>query len=149
MNLVLVNYDFENQWVDFATDENGHISLGGGLETPVLHSLFSNQHAPSSEGKLDQPYGWWGDNFAENDGDEYGSHVWLVYRTGKLGAQTLRRLQIAVQKSLDWMKEDGLIKKYEVTVEQRNFDMAAVRVRLEAPEGDPYDKVWEVHKDAI
>jgi phage gp46-like protein len=149
MTQVLVRFDAETQTVDLVEDENGYISLGAGLETASLFSLGSNRRARPSDNKEDQPFGWWGDNFPEVEGDEFGSHMWIVRSLGKLTTANLRRAQLAGEAAFAWMLADGLAKTVSFTAVRHDPDVLGLEVRILRPDGEVYSDIWKVHEDGI
>jgi phage gp46-like protein len=149
MSFVLVCHDPETQTIDLALDSKGFVSLDGGLETPVLFSLFSNARARPSDGNFVEPFGYWGDDYSEFAGDLYGSHLWLVERFGRLSLENIRRCTVAGGVSLEWMKEDGLAQSVVVLCERADPDTMTIQVDISRPDGDTFSKVWKVHERGI
>ena len=150
MTQVLVCFDPETQTVDFAKDANGFISLEGGLETASLYSTLTNRRAPeSNEEVIDQPFGWWGDDFPEVDGDLWGCLLWLELGRSKLAIADLRRVQVAVENGHKWMLEDGLASTIVVTVERIDPDTINAVVNITEPDGTQWQKIWKVHRDNV
>ncbi len=148
MSQVLVCFDPETQTVDFATDANGFISLEGGLETASLYSTLTNKRAPPSNVEvIDQPYGWWGDDFPEVDGDQWGSWVWIELGRSKLITADIRKVQLAVEDGHKWMLEDGLAKTVVVTPTRVDPDAIDIKVNITEPDGTQWSKIWKVHRD--
>lgn len=150
MSQVLVCFDPETQTVDFAEDDNGFISLEGGLETASLFSTLTNRRAPASELEhVDQPFGWWGDDFPEVDGDLWGSLLWLFLGRAKLTTEDIRKVQVAVEQGHAWMKEDGLARTIEVTPTRVDPDTIQVAVNITEPDGNQWSAIWKVHRDNV
>jgi phage gp46-like protein len=146
MSFVLVEFDAETQTVDLAIDGNGFIALTSGLETPSLLSALSNRRA---DRPMDEPYGWWADEYAEVQGDRYGSHVWLRQSKGKLRSQNLRLTALAVEDSLMWMVSDGLASSVVVTSERVNPHIIRVQARIMRPNDNAFHDIWEIHESAV
>lgn len=90
-----------------------------GLETAVIHSLFTDARAlPNDE--LPDPKGdrrgWWGDNFPSVPGDRYGSRLWLLSREKQLDA-VLPRAKAYAQEALQWLIADGIARSVTVVAE--------------------------------
>ena len=69
--------------------EDGQLTQDEGLDSAILHSLFTDRRATLADlkplGRTDLR-GWWGDLTLVNDGDRYGSLLWLLERA-KLNAR--------------------------------------------------------------
>ncbi len=87
-----------------------------GLETAILHSLFTDARAPKGQ---ELPFGntgrrgWWGDLTLPNEGDQYGSLLWLLRRE-KQTPEVLRRAEEYCRQALAWLTEDGVATRLEV-----------------------------------
>jgi len=87
-----------------------------GLETAILHSLFSDKRAPAA---VALPFGntgrrgWWGDLTLPNEGDEYGSLLWVLRRE-KQTTETLLRAEDYCRQALAWLTQDGVATSLEV-----------------------------------
>ena len=150
MTQVLVCFDAETQTVDFAEDEDGFISLEGGLETSSLYSLLSNRRAPVSNIEVkDQPFGWWGDNYADQPGDEWGSLIWLALGRAKLTTEDIRRVQVFAEDGMKWMVIDSVAKSVTVVPERIDPDTIRLAVSVVQPDGETWNEVWEVHRKAV
>lgn len=96
---------------DLASDE--------GLETAVLLSIFTDARAnpddtlPSDDGDL---RGWLGDEFADVEGDRFGSRLWLLSRAARR-ADVLPLAEQYVTEALAWMVTDGVARSVEVVPE--------------------------------
>lgn len=135
------------QLVDAATDTRGFIALNSGLETPVLQSLFSDRRARPSDDVEDRR-GWWGDAHATLDGDQIGSHLWLLKRQPR-SPQNLRRAQVFSTECLAWMQRIGIAKSVTVTVEPHDDDITLYHVSIERPDGTTWSGVWDQHGNEV
>ena len=150
MSQVLVCFDPETQSVDFAEDDNGFISLEGGLETAVLYSLLSNARAPdSAEEFRNQPFGWWGDDFADVEGDRWGSLIWTVLGRAKLSTQDIRNTQVFAEDGMRWLVLDAAARSVEVVPERIDPDTIRLVISVNEPDGNTWNEVWEVHRNAV
>lgn len=86
--------------------ENGRFVTDDGLETPTIISLHTNRRADDSE-KLEDPGGWWGDEYASAAGREYGSRIWIE-SNGNATDEVAAAVAAAAEDALAWMVEDGL-----------------------------------------
>lgn len=98
-----------------ATPELG---VDDGLETAITLSLFTDRLADVSDDLPDdnRRRGWWGDSFAEVNGDLIGSRLWLLSREKQVPA-VLQRARDYARESLQWLIDDGIARKVEVDAE--------------------------------
>jgi phage gp46-like protein len=90
-----------------------------GLDTAVILSLFTDARAedddilPNDSG---DKRGAWIDTFSDNEGDKFGSRLWLLDRA-KLLPETVNKVIEYCTESLKWMVKDGIAKAVNVTAE--------------------------------
>jgi phage gp46-like protein len=88
-----------------------------GLYTAIALSLFTDRLAGEGDALPDTSArgrrGWWGDSYAEVEGDLIGSHLWLLSRE-KLQPQALRRAEEYCQAALQWLVDDGVARSVSV-----------------------------------
>lgn len=132
------------------TVTDGDLDLDGGLTTAVKISLFTDRQA-----RLDDPYenndrrGWWGDQTSSISGDQIGSRLWLLERA-KTTSETIRLAKGYIEEALQWMIDDGVAKKVEVTVERAGRpgnDRLYFKVTIRKSDGNDvtykFDDLWE------
>lgn len=95
MTDLLLTWNSDNGAADL-TYTAGDILTDGGLETAVLLSLFTG----SAEG-------WWGDEFAEDPGDTFGSTLYALDRSVST-PPTVRDAQQRAEAALAWLVADGV-----------------------------------------
>lgn len=98
--------------------QNGDLVREEGLETAVMISLYTDRRASESD-ILDDPNdkrGWWGD-LVPDTGDRIGSKLWQHDRD-KSTDQNIIKIKQAVKECLQWMIDDGVANKIEVTAEK-------------------------------
>ena len=108
--------------------EAGDLARETTLQTAVLLSLFTDRRATSDELARfggDDARGWWGNELAEVEGDEFGSKLWLLARE-KVVPETLNRAREYARQALAWMVEDGVAAS--VSVEAAWLDSLMARV---------------------
>lgn len=95
---------------DFSSAQ-GALATGLDLQTLVIASLFCDAPAQDGDPVPDgQPRsGWWADAFSE-DGDVWGSRLWLLKRA-KLTSETCRKAEAYAAEALRWMISDGVASK--------------------------------------
>lgn len=123
-----------------------------GLHTAILLSLFTDRRAedddrlPSEDGDR---RGWWADEFAEIEGDQIGSRLWLLDRSARR-ADVLREAEEFDREALAWMIEDRVTDKIDVaiTAEAIGGALALVHaITIYRPAQDPvtfrYAHAWD------
>lgn len=88
---------------------NDDLRPDDGLETSVAISVFTDRRITDDNLPIleTDKRGWWGDMFPEIPNDQIGSRLWLIERE-KNTTETLRRSEEFIEKSLQWMIEDGV-----------------------------------------
>lgn len=91
--------------------------------------------------------GWWADEFAEVEGDRFGSRLWLLDRsTGR--ADVVRRAEEIAREALQWMIDDHVAEGVDVAVELAG-SMLAIAVTVHRPAADPlaflFQHAWSAH----
>jgi phage gp46-like protein len=91
------------------------LQSGADLYTAVVISLFTDRLADVDDQILDgsgNPRGWACD---ESSGPLIGSRLWLLERA-KLPVDTLQRAQDYCQEALQWLLDDGVVSKVDISV---------------------------------
>lgn len=105
-----------------------------GLAQAVLISLFSWRKSADDDGiRAPDRQGWWGDSFAAVAGDRIGSRLWLLQRE-KVTAEVLRRAETYAKEALQWLIDDKVVRRAEVSAERYGTDGAALSVVLYRPD---------------
>lgn len=121
--------------------EQGDLALDEGLPTAVLVSLFSDGRAPAD---LALPVGetsrrgWWG----EDDGDRFGSLLWLLDRE-KITAATLARLGAYARQALAWMVEEGIAARVDATAIRTGLNEVCLQVQLHRGRARRWAALWD------
>lgn len=114
--------DIRTSFTDFAADwavDGASLAQDDGLETAIVISLFTDRRANDDDvlpSGGDDRRGWWGDTFAEVDGDRIGSRLWLLAREKQLPEVLVRAKQYA-EEALQWLIDDGIARAVYVTAE--------------------------------
>lgn len=110
-----------------------------GLETAVLVSLFTDRRADPEQIRAGEDAsdlrGWWGDYNPTVDGDQTGSHLWLLRRE-KQTAETLKRGRQYSERALAWMVEDRVAGRVQVTTEYVHSGTMGIDVAISRQGGD-------------
>jgi phage gp46-like protein len=122
------------------------------LATAVTVSLFTDRLVlpsdPLPPGSDDRK-GWWGDSFADKEGDLIGSKLWLLDRT-KSDDKLPLRAKGYILEALQWLIEDGLAGRIDAQVEFFRGDQSKMgatvtiwRVGELKPVNLQYDWAWQ------
>ena len=96
----------------------GDLSVDAGLDTALIISLFTDRRANADDILPDQNSdlrGWWGDSYADNEGDLIGSRLWELARERDLSSVYLRAKDY-IQEALQWLIDDGVVDQFDVAV---------------------------------
>lgn len=119
--------------------ENGGLALDDGLETALIVSLFTDRRA-SDDDVLPDPSGgkrgWWGDTYADIDGDQIGSRRWLLERERDL-PDTYKRMQIYLAEGCEWLTADGVAGRVDVAAERLRPGVMEYSVMVKRPDAAP------------
>lgn len=149
ISLIKLAWDNDTQSADAPLTENSFLDSASGFETAVTISLFSWARVDEADPKtVGQKWGWWGDTFAPNSGDNTGSKLWLL-RRAKVSADTMGKAKAYALEALQWMIDDGVAKSVAVEVERYDLTTIAMKVSITRREGGKWDGVWKVHLDGI
>ena len=143
--------DITLDWLDQALDValiGGDLATDDGLRTAVALSLLCDRLAEADDtipDGTDNRRGWWADAIADEDGDRWGSRLWLLGREKEL--PEVRRLAEAyAREALAWLLEDGVATEIDVTAETLGRDVLWIRPIINRGDGsrlaDRYQYVW-------
>lgn len=107
------------------------------LVRAVIISLFTWRRA-NPDDNADQLNGWWGDTFAEVLNDRIGSRLWLLMRA-KITGQTLLLAKEYASEALQWLLDDGVASRVDVTVERFGIDGVAIGCAIYRADGSKVD----------
>ena len=85
------------------------------------------------QGALSGRRGWWGDLFPTLPNDRIGSRLWLLSREKQTELTRTRAQQYATD-ALQWMLEDGVAARVEVTAEWVRMGVLGLRVEVTRPQ---------------
>ncbi len=104
------------------------------LPRAVINSLFSWRRADDDD---DLPgtsrEGWWADSF-DDDGDQFGSRLWLLSRS-KVTDEVLLHAEEYAQEALQWLVDDGVATSIDVSAERGDTGQLDLIVTITQPEG--------------
>lgn len=125
------------------------IARDDGLESAVLISLFTDRRASLDQLRpgddVNDLRGWWGDYSPAVEGDQTGSHLWLLSRE-KQTRETLARGRQYAEQALEWMVDDKVARQVTVTTEYVSSGVMVISVDIYRPDGSRqsyrYDYEW-------
>lgn len=104
------------------------------LAQVVLISLFSWRKSNEDDGVVaPNRQGWWGDTFAQVTDDRIGSRLWLLQRE-KVLPSTMRKAEAYTKEALQWLIDDAVIAKTDVSCERYGTDGIALNVVCYKPD---------------
>jgi phage gp46-like protein len=115
---------------------NNDLATDAGLETACYISLFTDRLVDQDE----VPYGetsrrgWWGDLFANVDGDLIGSRLWLLDRSKQI-VDTLNQAEDYASEALQWLVDDGIASSFNVDAEFNSSGYMIITVLIYMPTG--------------
>jgi phage gp46-like protein len=103
------------------------------LATAVTCSLLTYARARPDDPVQDGTdlRGWWGDTYSEIPGDSFGSRLWLLW--GRHMSEALELAEPIVRDALQWMIEDGLASRIDVTLEAVTPQMLGIKIGIVQP----------------
>lgn len=123
------------------TVDRGDLQLDAGLQTAVVVSLFCDARADDTDvlpdGQTDKR-GFWGDL----PGARVGSKLWLLNREKMLPSVAERARKYAAE-ALQWMIDDGIALRVDVTAELSKPDRLFLGVSIYRGVNRDYDYLWE------
>lgn len=147
--LIALTWDNGRQEADLALADNGFLDSASGFETAVTISLFTHAYVENADVTLTGTHeGWWGDTYADPEGDLIGSRLWTLRRS-KVNADTIGKVKAFCKEALQWMLDDGIAKA--ITTEAERFDThtIAVKISIVRRDGGQWTGIWEIHLDAL
>lgn len=118
-----------------------------GLESAVVISLFTDRRAENDdEVDGEDRRGWWGDLFADVEGDRIGSRLWLLSREKQLPAVLIKAREYASE-ALQWLIDDGVASAVTVTTEIVRQGLLGLLVVIHRPAKPPiqfrFETFWK------
>lgn len=123
------------------------------LMRAVIVSLFTWRRAnPDDELPSTDLMGWWGDSYADVQGDRIGSRLWLLSRA-VLTADTVRRAEEYVREALQWLLDDQVASSLQVSAQRVGLSALSVSVLVTRAESGQvvslrFADVWSYLKNA-
>ncbi|MBB3256855.1 phage gp46-like protein [Paraburkholderia bannensis] len=128
---IAISWDSANSRGDWTM--NGPVlATGNDIETAILISIFTDRMAQSGDVIPDgtnDPRGWWAD-----DDVPIGSRMWLLKRA-KQTTQTLQLAYDYLAEALQWMVDDGVVGKFDITTQWVRRGMLGATIVAYSPTG--------------
>lgn len=119
------------------------------LPRAVIISLFSWRRA-NPDDNAPVPMGWWGDTYPTVTGDRIGSRLWLLGRE-KIINNTLNRARDYAIEALQWLIDDGVAARVEVSAVRSSMDEALLTIDIYQRDGSSwnmrFDEFWRLLND--
>lgn len=114
------------------------------LYRALIISLFTWRRKNTSDDS-DHPYGWWGDSYPSIANDKIGSRLYLLARS-KLNNQTANFAKIYIKEAVQWMINDGLASRIDVSVKRIDLTVLAATINIFKEDGSNeeyrFDNLW-------
>lgn len=124
--------DIRTAWRSFGGEwelSGPSLAEDDGLETAVIISLFTDRVTEADALADSSRRGWWGDAYAEVQGDRIGSRLWTLARS-KQTAAVLRQAEQYATEALQWMVDDGVASRVEVVAEAVRDGLLGLQVTV-------------------
>jgi phage gp46-like protein len=155
--MIVLRYNNATQSTDLAT-ETGAIVTDELLDTAVLISLFTRRRADDDDALPDPRStdrgGWWGDSYADIEGDLIGSKLWLLSRS-KATSDVLLQAKAYALEALQWLIDDGIADSIDVEVERVKLsngdNVLSFRTDIYKPTkpASRWSKIWQAHLEQL
>lgn len=109
------------------------LSQDSSLKTAVILSLFTDRRAALDDSVVGDRRGWVGDALAD-DGDRWGSRLWLLKRE-KQTEETRRRAIDYANEALAWLIDDGVASLVDVSAEWVRPTMLGLTIQITLASG--------------
>lgn len=136
---------------DIYIDDSGDLAAERGLDTAIYMSLLCERRASQSEIEVSWlRRGWIGNQYAEREGFEIGSKIWL-WEQARLTQDTANSIADAARRGLQWLVDDQIAIRVQVEGTVVPSTGISLGVTLYRPTGDvEYRNIdlWEFTGDA-
>ena len=130
-------------FIDIAFNE-GDLKQDDSLQTALLISLFTDKRIEESERPEDEPSlrGFWGDIYADVEGDKIGSKLWLFSRS-KRTVETLTYYEDYALEALKWLTEDEIADRVEVSAAYQGEGLLLSIYTYKGTINNKYSVFWD------
>lgn len=140
----MIQLTFEYGVGNLATDASGLLDDQTFL-TAIFISLLTNARAlPEETLETTNLGGFWGDTYADVEGDEIGSKLWLLEGL-KATDDTLAKAEQYANAALAWMKADGITDEITAAARRVGEDVLDLEIQIDRPDlpADQWLGTWE------
>jgi len=109
---------------------DGQPEMTGGFETAVYLSLFGGNE--DDDGRPNNPKTWWPNVEEEDPSKRYVSETQNLLLGLPLTSGNLLKVEEAVKRDLQWMKNENIISKLEVFASIPDVDKINISITIEA-----------------
>lgn len=121
-----------------------------GMITAIILSLFCDARALDDDtppsGDPDDRRGWWADQFADSEGDKYGSRLWLLDRS-TFGNDLNRLAEEYSREGLAWMIDDNVASSIDIEIDTATTGRLLIGGTINRPGRDAvsfrFAHVWD------
>ena len=126
--------DIRTVWRDLGGEwlvSGPSLAADDGLYTAVVLSLFTDRLSEAGDPGVDAGArrGWWGDAYADVDGDRIGSRLWLLAREKRTPA-VLARAELYAREALQWLVDDGVASAIAVAASMTQGGVLGLEVSI-------------------
>ena len=134
----------------------GQLDTSEVLATWVIASLFSDRRADPSDQlppEVKDRRGWWGDSYADNPGDLFGSRLWLLARA-RSDSNLPNVARGYILEALQWLIDDGIASKVEAECAFPVGTQSRLDALVTITQSDgtrlplPFDNIWQEVREA-
>lgn len=127
--------------------ESSLLAVTDPLARGVIISLFTWKRARPEDEADGDLWGWWGDNVADTDNDQIGSHLWLLARVA-IRQDTPARAEGYATEALKHLIEDGVATRVTAVAMRAGVDGLALIVTIYRVDGPALElrfaNVWSL-----
>jgi phage gp46-like protein len=140
------------QIYDLARTSDQTLDSEEGLQTAITLSLFSNARALPDDVLVDPTdrKGWWGDTYADNPGDSFGSRLWQL-QGQPISTELLTTMDQMIHEALQWMVDDRLISGVDVELSQVRHGVIGATIGVLRPQNGTVQPLgtWEISLNVV
>jgi phage gp46-like protein len=110
--------------------ENGIVTMSAGLDTAVYLSLFGGNY--EDDGSYQNQYEWWGNRSETIPSHKYRSETQALLRSIPISSGNIIRMEAVAVRDLNWILEERIADKIDVTVTIPGIDQVTFDIRITA-----------------
>lgn len=144
-----LTWDNTRGFADLSTIDSD-LASDVGMVTAIILSLFCDRRAFDDDtppsGDPDDRRGWWADQFADSEGDKYGSRLWLLDRS-TFGNDLNRLAEEYSREGLAWMIDDNVASSIDIEIDTATTGTLLIGGTINRPGRDAvsfrFAHVWD------